>query len=469
MKNKLTKVLTTALVALLGLNLAQVPMAVLATENTTVDTSQASEATSGTVAEFSEEIATNYGLNIDAAMVIDSESGQILYDQNGADLHGIASLTKLIALFVVYDEIAAGNLSFDTKVPVSEAVSALSVAAGLSNVPLEESTDYYTVDALIDAAVIGSGNAAVVALAEYIAGSEQSFVEMMDDKLTELGIKDFELYTASGLAGSWLTTTDGSASPYSIDQENMMQARDILFVAREIVNEYPDVLERSNVTSKEFQVSDTETYTLESTNLFLPGNAYERDDVSGLKTGTESIAGRCIIIMSQIDGRDIMLVTLGAETEDERYVNTGTLLTALQENLAYTTLYEEGAPWLPADNVAIYQGVVSGVDLNYAKTNALFLPYNYDLENNSTTTYDAAFQYDAVGNLALTAPLSVDQSINTFNTTVNFDESLFNQLDMSNAIVPAEDVDKVSIVVQVARIMEDLFKGWREDIQGVFS
>lgn len=124
---------------------------------------------------------------------------------------------------------------------------------------------------------------------------------------------------------------------------------------------------------------------------------------------------------------------------------------------------------MPADNVAIYQGVVSGVDLNYAKTNALFLPYNYDLENNSTTTYDAAFQYDAVGNLALTAPLSVDQSINTFNTTVNFDESLFNQLDMSNAIVPAEDVDKVSIVVQVARIMEDLFKGWMEDIQGVFS
>ena len=52
---------------------------------------------------------------------------------------------------------------------------------------------------------------------------------------------------------------------------------------------------------------------------------------------------------------------------------------------------------------------------------------------------------------------------------MNFDESLFNQLDMSNAIVPAEDVDKVSIVVQVARIMEDLFKGWMEDIQGVFS
>jgi D-alanyl-D-alanine carboxypeptidase (penicillin-binding protein 5/6) len=248
-----------------------------------------------------------------------------------------------------------------------------------------------------------------------------------------------------------------------------MQARDILFVAREIVNAYPDVLERSNVPSKEFQVSDTETYTLENTNLFLPGNAYERDDVSGLKTGTESIAGRCIIIMSQIDGRDIMLVTLGADTEAERYENTGALLTALQENLAYTTLYEEGATWLPAENVAIYQGVSDGVDLNYAKTNALFLPYQYDLESNSTTTYDAAFQYDAVGNLALTAPLSVDESINTFNTSVNFDESLFNQLDMSNAIVPAEDVDKVSIVVQVARIMEDLFSGWFQDIQEMFS
>ncbi|MEY8371830.1 serine hydrolase [Aerococcaceae bacterium 50-4] len=468
MKNKLTKVLTTTLVALLSLNLAQGPIAVFATENTRVESSQASEGTSGTVAAFSDEIATDYGLNIDAAMAIDRESGQILFDQNAAELHGIASLTKLIALYVVYDEIAAGNLSFDTKVPVSQAVSDLSVAPGLSNVPLEESTDYYTVDALIDAAIIGSGNAAVVALAEHISGSEEAFVGRMGDKLTELGIKDFELYTASGLAGSWLTTTDGSPSPYSIDQENMMQGRDILFVAREIVNEYPDVLERSNIPSKEFQVSDAETYTLESTNLFLPGNAYERDDVSGLKTGTETIAGRCIIIMSQIDGRDIMLVTLGADTETDRYVNTGTLLTALQENLTYTTLYEEGETWLSADNVSIYQGVSDGVDLNYAKTNALFLPNNYDLEADVTTTYDAAFQYDAAGKLALTAPLSVDQSINTLNTTVNFDESLFNQLDMSNAIVPAADVDKVSIVVQVARIMEDLFKGWFQDIQGVF-
>ena len=469
MKNELTKVFTIALVTLLGFNLAHGPMAVLATENTTITASQTSDAKSGTVSEFSNEITTNYGLNLDAAMAIDSDSGQILFEEDSAELHGIASLTKLIALYVVYDEIQAGNLNFDTKIPVSEAISALSVAEGLSNVPLEESTDYYTVDALIDAAVIGSGNAAVVALAEYISGSEQAFVERMSDKLTALGIKNFELYTASGLAGSWLITSDGSASPYSMDQENMMQARDILFVAREIVNEYPDVLKRANVTSKEFQVSDSETYTLENTNLFLPGNAYERDDVSGLKTGTETIAGRCIIIMSQIDGRDIMLVTLGAETEADRYENTGTLLTALQENLAYTTLYEEGSTWLPAENVTIYQGVMDGVNLNYAKTNALFLPYNYDLEKNTTLTYDAAFQYDAAGNLALTAPLSVDQTINTFNTTVNFDKSLFNQLDMSNAIIPAEDVDKVSIVVQVTRIMEDLFKGWIQDIQGIFG
>ncbi|PMC79678.1 D-alanyl-D-alanine carboxypeptidase [Aerococcus viridans] len=469
MKNELTKVFTIALITLLGFNLAQGPMAVLATEHTTITASQTSDAKSGTVSEFSNEITTNYGLNLDAAMAIDSDSGQILFEEDSAELHGIASLTKLIALYVVYDEIQAGNLNFDTKIPVSEAVSALSVAEGLSNVPLEESTDYYTVDALIDAAVIGSGNAAVVALAEYISGSEQAFVERMSDKLTALGIKNFELYTASGLAGSWLITNDGSASPYSMDQENMMQARDILFVAREIVNEYPDVLKRANVTSKEFQVSDSETYTLENTNLFLPGNAYERDDVSGLKTGTETIAGRCIIIMSQIDGRDIMLVTLGAETEADRYENTGTLLTALQENLVYTTLYEEGTTWLPAENVTIYQGVMDGVNLNYAKTNALFLPYNYDLEKNATVTYDAAFQYDAAGNLALTAPLSVDQTINTFNTTVNFDKSLFNQLDMSNAIIPAEDVDKVSIVVQVTRIMEDLFKGWIQDIQGIFG
>lgn len=456
-----------SLLTALSLNTVMVPMTALATETVSTETNQMSGA--GTVDAYSAKLADEMGLNVDAAMAIDSETGQILFDQNGASLHGIASLTKLIALFVIYDQIAAGNISFDSKVPISAEVAALSVAPGLSNVPLEETTDYYTVDNLIDAAVIGSGNAAVVALAEFISGSEQAFVDEMGNKLTDLGIQEFELYTASGLAGSWLTTTDGSASPYSIDQENMMQARDILFVAREIVNEYPDVLDRSNVSSKTFNVSDSETVLLENTNLFLPGNAYERSDVSGLKTGTESIAGRCIIIMSQIDGRDIMLVTLGADSEAARYENTGNLLSTLQNNLAWTTLFEEGATWIPAENVAIYQGVVDGVDLNYAKTNALFLPVDYDLDSNVVSTYDTAFQYDAMGKLSLTAPLSVSEAVNTFNTNVTFDETLFNELDMSNAIVPAEDVDKVSIVVQVSRIMEELFTGWFSDLKAVFS
>ncbi|RPA60625.1 D-alanyl-D-alanine carboxypeptidase [Aerococcus agrisoli] len=468
MKNNWTKMLTIFLVALIGVNLTILPTTALATGAGTVDASS-STTDDGTVESFSTQISENIGLGVDAAMAIDSETGQILFDQNGATLHGIASLTKLISLFVVYDEIAAGNLTLDTKIPVSAEVAALSTTAGLSNVPLVESTDYYTVDNLIDAAIIGSGNAAVVAMAEYISGSELAFVEKMGEKLNALGIKDFELYTASGLAGAWLTTTDGSASPYTMDQENSMQARDILFVAREIVNQYPDVLERSNITSKTFNVTDTETVTLENTNLFLPGNTYERSDVSGLKTGTETLAGRCIIIMSQIDGHDVMLVTLGADSEAQRYEDTGNLLTALQENLAWTTLYGEGATWLNAEDTTIYQGAVEGVDLQYAKTNAMFLPVDYDLDSHLVSTYDAAFQYDAEGKLSLSAPLSVDESINTFNTTVDFDETLFNQLDLSNAIVPAENVEKVSIVVQVARIMEDLFSGWMSDLQGIMG
>lgn len=466
MASRWGKCLRLFLLVCMSLNVVVYPTAALATE--TANSEETSSSGEGTVAAFSQQVADNIGLNVDAAMAIDAETGQILFDQNAASMHGIASLTKLIAMYVVYDQIAAGNLTMDTKIPVSSEVAALSVAPGLSNIPLEESTDYYTVDNLIDAAIIGSGNAAVVALAEYIGGSEAEFVDMMASKLTELGVQDFELYTASGLAGSWLTTTDGSASPYDVSQENMMQARDILFVAREIVREYPNILDRSNVVSKDFNVNDETVVTLHNTNLFLEGNSYERSDVSGLKTGTEEIAGRCIIITSQIDGRDIMIVTLGADSEAERYENTGNLLNALQENLAFTTLFEEGATWLPAEDVSIYQGTSENVALQYAKTNAMFLPVDYDISSFLTSTYASAFQYDAEGNLVLSAPVLTTEAINTFTSNIAFGETLFNQLDLSNAIVPEQDIEKVSMFVQVSRIMEDLFSGWMDQLQAIF-
>ena len=121
----------------------------------------AEEQTSPSVEDFSNQLS----LSVDSALAIDNESGQILYQKDDNQLHGIASLTKLLSLFVVYDAIHDGKLSMDTKVPVSKEVEELATLPGYANVPLKESKDFYTVSDLIDATIIGSANASIVALA----------------------------------------------------------------------------------------------------------------------------------------------------------------------------------------------------------------------------------------------------------------------------------------------------------------
>ena len=296
----------------------------------------AEEQTSPSVEDFSNQLS----LSVDSALAIDNESGQILYQKDDNQLHGIASLTKLLSLFVVYDAIHDGKLSMDTKVPVSKEVEELATLPGYANVPLKESKDFYTVSDLIDATIIGSANAAIVALAEEIGGSEQGFVSLMKDKLTELGISDYEIYTASGMNAQYLVTDNGDAS--SLDKENKMRARDILFLARELVKTYPEIQDRAQVSRKEFPVSKDETYELVNHNKFLPGLPHERSDIYGLKTGTEEEAGSCIIVITEIAGREVYAITMGADSDEARYGETSRLLDYLQNQLEWVTLQSKG-------------------------------------------------------------------------------------------------------------------------------
>lgn len=416
----------------------------------------AEEKNDGTVDAFSANIIEQTNLEVNAAVAIDQKTGQFLFKYNDNELQGIASLTKLISLYVIYDKISSGELTLETKIPISAAVSELSRKSELSNVPLDVSADQYTVEMLIDAIIISSANAAVVAVAEFIAGSEQNFVSMMKDKLAELGINHYQIYTASGLSGEYLT----GANPFTLDDENKMQARDILFVAHQLVEDYPEIIERSQATSKPFAVNNQETVNLINTNEFIEGMPYARNDVFGLKTGTEDFAGSCIIVISYIDERPIMLVTLGAEDNESRFIQTGNLLDALQNNLEWNVLAEEEEVWLETDAINVYQGRSENTSLAHGSTNAIFLPKGYSEEGFIQTHYDQAWQYGANGKIVVNAPLETGQIINTYEMKIPFIEPLFDEIEVKNAIIATEDIEKVNSLIQVARIMADMFSTW---------
>lgn len=190
-----------------------------------------------------------FKINAKAAFAVDAESGKILYDQDGEKTMGIASITKIIGLYIVLEQIKEGKLSWEDKVAISDYAEKLSVVPDLSNVPLHKENDY-TVKELVDSAFIQSANASMVALAEKVAGSESKFLELMKKQLKDWGIKDATIVNASGLNNSYL----GENRPENTGEtdENQLSAKDVAIVARHLILDYPEVLKITSTTNQTF-------------------------------------------------------------------------------------------------------------------------------------------------------------------------------------------------------------------------
>ncbi len=190
-----------------------------------------------------------FKVNAKAAFAIDAQSGKILYDQDGEKNMGIASITKIIGLYILLDQVKEGKLSWDDKVSISDYAENLSITPDLSNVPLHKENTY-TVKELFDSAIIQSANASMVALAEKISGSEAKFTERMKEQLKDWGIKDATIVNASGLNNSYL----GENRPEGTGEndENQMSAQDVAIVARHLILDFPEILDVSSTTTQMF-------------------------------------------------------------------------------------------------------------------------------------------------------------------------------------------------------------------------
>ena len=192
--------------------------------------------------------ADDFDAAAEHAIAIESSTGKILYEKDSMTPDGIASMTKILTIYMVYKEIEAGNLSWDTKVDISDYAYDLTANSDASNVPMEARE--YTVEQLVNAAMVASANSAAIALAEKISGTESNFVDLMTAQLKDWGITDAKLVNASGLNNSYLG--DNIYPGSSETDENTMSALDIAIVAQHLITEYPDILTISNQTTADF-------------------------------------------------------------------------------------------------------------------------------------------------------------------------------------------------------------------------
>lgn len=228
-----------------------------------------------------------------AAIVLEVESGKILYEQNAKEALPIASMSKLMTQYIVLEAIADGRLAWDSSYTPSAAALNQSRHAVILGMDKQKT---YNVRELFTAMTVTSANDAAVALAEMVSGTEEKFVKEMNKMAEQFGLQNTYFINATGLDEA---------------DTNRATARDVAAIANELLTQYPEVLEFTRMTD----FTTSEGTKLWSTNLMLPGMPQAMTGMEGLKTGYTEEAGSCFASTGIYDGKRIITVVIGVEAE----------------------------------------------------------------------------------------------------------------------------------------------------------
>lgn len=267
-------------------------------------------------------------INASAGIAVDVNHGKILFAQDANKPLPIASLTKLLTIYVVLKQIKQGKLSWDHKVSPTPSLSALSHNSQCTNVPLQMNQQY-TVRQLYQASLIYSANAAVMLLAQAAAGSQTAAIKLMRQQAKQWHLKDVTLDNTCGLNNSFLGNDRYLHS--ATNAENKMTAQDVAIIARHLIHDFPEILQTSRTVSTTFNEGNTNV-PMKNWNLMLPGQKYADNKlkVDGLKTGTSDAAGACFAGTVPLSHHNrLITIVLHANGSDElgkRFIVTNELM-----------------------------------------------------------------------------------------------------------------------------------------------
>ncbi|PEE14413.1 D-alanyl-D-alanine carboxypeptidase [Bacillus cereus] len=285
---------------------------------------------------------TGAALNIEAgaAILVEANSGKILYQKNADELLSIASMTKMMSEYLVNEAVAKGKLKWDQKVKVSEYAYNISQDRSLSNVPLRNG-ESYTVKELYEAMAIYSANGATIALAEAVAGKEVDFVKMMNDKSKEFGLKNYKFVNSTGLTNKDLKGHHPEGT--TPDEENKMSARDVAMLAQRLIQDFPKTLDIAKISKKVFREGTPDRIEMPNWNWMLKGLIKEYEGVDGLKTGSTPEAGDCFTGTIERNGMRFISVVIKTNSHTARFDETKKLYDYGFANFEMKKMYEKGS------------------------------------------------------------------------------------------------------------------------------
>lgn len=274
---------------------------VYASDGVTEQIVYAADDVTGQVVYASDDVL---GLTSSGAVLMEATTGTVLYEKNSTAQLALASITKIMTLLLIFDALDSGQISLTDEVTVSEHASSM----GGSQVYLEP-MEVQTVDTMIKCIAMASANDACVSMAEHIAGTEEAFVEKMNERAAELGMEQTHFVNSCGL------DADG----------HMSSAMDVAVMSRELITKYPAITDYTTVwmdTITHTTRHGSKDFGLTNTNKLI--KQYEW--ATGLKTGSTSKAGCCISATAVKDGVELIAVVMDATNSKTRFSEAAALL-----------------------------------------------------------------------------------------------------------------------------------------------
>ncbi|RMC24050.1 MULTISPECIES: serine hydrolase [unclassified Lactobacillus] len=393
-----------------------------------------------------QEVPTNYhhdqlDLKAKSAIAIDSKSGQILYGKNVNQSLPIASMTKLVTVYLTLKAIDEGKIKWDTTLQPTRQIVAVSTNRDFSNVPLRMGHSY-NIQQLYQATLIESANGAAMMLAQAVSGSQLAFVKQMRMQLQKWGINDAKIYTTCGLPNKSVGT---DAYPnVTGNAENMMSAKDMAVVGQHLVNDFPEIIKTTKIPRLDFIDQNFKT-PMTNFNWMLKGlpQYHSQLKIDGLKTGTTDAAGACFIATAKHAGARLITVVMGARhlngTDPARFEQTDILLRYLYHNY-HPVVFHQNEVIMGETTIKVNAGQKKQVGIGMKQNSVIWVPTNQQLKARLT-------------NETVDAPVKVGQIVSSYNFTAGGSKliSLNNPDGIKLPVRALQSTTKVNIFVRFWR------------------
>ena len=364
-----------------------------------------------TSSQSSTSIQDDNFLNLEAesAILIEQNSGQILYSHNIHEKLHPASVTKVMSLLLIMEALDSGKISLDTQIPCSENAANM----GGSQIWLDP-RETLTVNDMLKAIAVVSANDCVTAMAEYLGGSTENFVKMMNEKAKELGMNDTNFVNCHGLD----------------EDEHLTSAYDIALMSRELLTKHPQITNYTTIWTDSLRDGKS---ALSNTNKLVRNYS----GCTGLKTGSTSKALFNLSASATRNDLSLIAVVMKAPTSAVRFSNASSLLDYGFNTFSYKSFATQGEVF---KSVSVTKGVQNEINAVYETTPSFLIKKGEE----SNITYEINIPE------SVQAPIIQGQQLGTISYCLN------NEKIAEVSLIAESSIEKITFI----NMMKSLFYNW---------